>query len=100
TVERLANAPEEEVLKCWEGLGYYSRARNLQAGAKMIMEQYNGNFPASKEEVGGLKGIGPYTCGAIMSIAYNEPIPAVDGNVMRVISRFYALDDDIAKQAT
>lgn len=100
TVKALAEAPEEEVLKCWEGLGYYSRARNLQAGAKMVMELHHGQMPATKEEVAALKGVGPYTCGAIMSIAYNEPIPAVDGNVMRVISRFFALDDDIAKPST
>lgn len=100
TVKVLAEAPEEEVLKCWEGLGYYSRARNLQAGAKMVMELHHGQMPTTKEEVAALKGVGPYTCGAIMSIAYNEPIPAVDGNVMRVISRFFALDDDIAKPST
>ena len=100
TIKHLAEAQEEEVLKSWEGLGYYSRARNLQAGAKMVMEQHNGQMPTTKEEVAALKGVGPYTCGAIMSIAYNEPIPAVDGNVMRVISRFFALDDDIAKAST
>jgi A/G-specific adenine glycosylase len=100
TVKHLAEAPEEEVLKCWEGLGYYSRARNLQAGAKMVMELYHGTIPSTKDDVAALKGVGPYTCGAIMSIAYNEPIPAVDGNVMRVISRFFALEDDIAKSST
>src|SRR5690606_3144789 len=100
TIKALAEAPEEEVLKSWEGLGYYSRARNLQAGARMVMEQHNGIMPTTKEEVAALKGVGPYTCGAIMSIAYNEPIPAVDGNVMRVISRFFALEDDIAKAST
>jgi len=100
TVKALAEAPEEEVLKCWEGLGYYSRARNLQAGARMVMEQYNGQVPTSVEEVAKLKGVGPYTCGAIMSIAYNEPVPAVDGNVMRVLSRFFLLEDDIAKAST
>ncbi|WP_449290049.1 A/G-specific adenine glycosylase [Paenibacillus septentrionalis] len=100
TIQHLAEAPEEEVLKSWEGLGYYSRARNLQAGAKMVMEQHQGQVPTTKEEVAALKGVGPYTCGAIMSIAYNEPVPAVDGNVMRVISRFFALEDDIAKPST
>ncbi|MCR8659545.1 A/G-specific adenine glycosylase [Paenibacillus endoradicis] len=100
TVRALAEAPEDEVLKCWEGLGYYSRARNLQAGARMVMEQYNGQVPTSVEEVAKLKGVGPYTCGAIMSIAYNEPVPAVDGNVMRVLSRFFLLEDDIAKAST
>lgn len=100
TVQSLAEAPEEEVIKCWEGLGYYSRARNLQAGAKMVMEQHNGIMPNTVDEVSKIKGVGPYTCGAIMSIAYNEPVPAVDGNVMRVISRFFLLEDDIAKPAT
>lgn len=100
TVKALAEASEEEVVKCWEGLGYYSRARNLQAGARMVMEQYGGVVPDKVEEVAKLKGVGPYTCGAIMSIAYNEPVPAVDGNVMRVLSRFFLLEDDIAKPAT
>lgn len=100
SVQALAEAPEEEVLKCWEGLGYYSRARNLQAGARMVMDQYGGVIPSAAEDVAKLKGVGPYTCGAIMSIAYNEPIPAVDGNVMRVLSRFFLLEDDIAKPAT
>ncbi len=100
TVQALAEAPEEEVLKCWEGLGYYSRARNLQAGAKMVMELYDGIIPDDKEAVSGLKGVGPYTSGAIMSIAFNRPEPAVDGNVMRVLSRFFCLEEDIAKPAT
>lgn len=100
TVQALAEAPEEEVLKRWEGLGYYSRARNLQAGAKMVMEQYGGVIPDSHEAVSGLRGVGPYTSGAIMSIAFNRPYPAVDGNVMRVLSRYFCLEDDIAKPAT
>ncbi|RIX53104.1 A/G-specific adenine glycosylase [Paenibacillus nanensis] len=100
TVQALAEAPEEEVLKCWEGLGYYSRARNLQAGAKMVMELYNGIIPDNKDAVAGLKGVGPYTAGAIMSIAFNRPEPAVDGNVMRVLSRYFCLEDDIAKPKT
>ena len=100
TIRALAEAPEDEVLKCWEGLGYYSRARNLQAGARMVIEQYNGQVPTTVEEVAKLKGVGPYTSGAIMSIAYNESVPAVDGNVMRVLSRFFLLEDDIAKAST
>jgi A/G-specific adenine glycosylase len=100
TVTALAEAPEEEVLKCWEGLGYYSRARNLQAGAREVVERYGGIVPDDKEAVAGLKGVGPYTTGAIMSIAFNRPEPAVDGNVMRVLSRYFCLDDDIAKPAT
>ncbi|MCR2806117.1 A/G-specific adenine glycosylase [Paenibacillus soyae] len=100
TVQALADAPEEEVLKCWEGLGYYSRARNLQAGARMVVQLYGGIIPDDKEAVAGLKGVGPYTAGAIMSIAFNRPEPAVDGNVMRVLSRFFCLEDDIAKPKT
>ena len=100
TVETLANAPEEEVLKAWEGLGYYSRARNLQAAVREVQERYGGVVPDSKEDLSSLKGVGPYTAGAILSIAYNKPEPAVDGNVMRVLSRFFLVEDDIAKPAT
>ncbi|MFD0589856.1 A/G-specific adenine glycosylase [Paenibacillus sp. GCM10027627] len=100
TVQALAEAPEEEVLKSWEGLGYYSRARNLQAGAKMVMELYGGIIPDDTESVSKLKGVGPYTTGAIMSIAFDRPEPAVDGNVMRVLSRYFCLEEDIAKPST
>ncbi len=100
TVAALAAAPEEEVLKCWEGLGYYSRARNLQAGAQEVVERYGGVIPDDAEAVAGLKGIGPYTRGAVMSIAFNRAEPAVDGNVMRVLSRYFCLEDDIAKNKT
>lgn len=96
----LAAAPEPEVLKCWEGLGYYSRARNLQAGAREVVERHGGIVPDDKTAVAALRGVGPYTTGAIMSIAFNKPEPAVDGNVMRVLSRFFCLEDDIAKPAT
>lgn len=100
TAVALAEAPEEEVLKLWEGLGYYSRARNLQAGAREVAELYGGAVPDDKEAVARLKGVGPYTAGAIMSIAFNRPEPAVDGNVMRVLSRYFCLEDDIAKPST
>lgn len=100
TAAALAEAPEEEVLKCWEGLGYYSRARNLQTGAREVVLKYGGIVPDDKSAVAGLKGVGPYTSGAIMSIAFNRPEPAVDGNVMRVLSRYFCLEDDIAKPAT
>ncbi|NMO97383.1 A/G-specific adenine glycosylase [Paenibacillus lemnae] len=100
TVEALADAPEDEVLKCWEGLGYYSRARNLQAAARQVKEQYGGIMPSGKEEVAGLKGVGPYTAGAIRSIAFNLPAPAVDGNVMRVLSRYFLIEEDIMKIRT
>ncbi|RAV16352.1 A/G-specific adenine glycosylase [Paenibacillus contaminans] len=100
TVEALAEAPEEHVLKAWEGLGYYSRARNLQAAVREVHEQYGGIVPSGKEDITSLKGVGPYTAGAVLSIAYNKPEPAVDGNVMRVLSRFFVLEDDIAKPST
>ena len=100
TVEALANAPDEELLKCWEGLGYYSRARNLKKAAIVIMEEHGGQLPASKEELLALPGIGSYTAGAIGSIAYEIPAPAVDGNVLRVLSRVLGSYDDILKQST
>ncbi|WP_372660491.1 A/G-specific adenine glycosylase [Cohnella sp.] len=100
TLEHLAIAPEEEVLKHWEGLGYYSRARNLQSAVREVVEQYGGQVPNQKKKVSSLKGIGPYTAGAILSIAYNQPEPAVDGNVMRVLSRYFCLEDDIARPST
>lgn len=100
SLEDLANAPEEEVLKHWEGLGYYSRARNLQTAVREVVEQYGGQVPNGKKEVSSLKGVGPYTAGAILSIAYNQPEPAVDGNVMRVLSRYFCLEDDIARPST
>lgn len=100
TAIALAEAPESEVLKAWEGLGYYSRARNLQAAVREVQEQYGGQVPDTPEHVASLKGVGPYTAGAILSIAFNRPEPAVDGNVMRVLSRFFLLEDDIAKPST
>ncbi|WP_166245538.1 A/G-specific adenine glycosylase [Paenibacillus turpanensis] len=100
TVEALADAPEEEVLKAWEGLGYYSRARNLQTAVREVREKYAGEVPNEPEQVAALKGVGPYTAGAILSIAFNKPEPAVDGNVMRVLSRFFYMEDDIAKSST
>lgn len=100
TVSDLAKAPEEDVLKAWEGLGYYSRARNLQAAAREVTVRYGGVVPDTPEEIATLKGVGPYTAGAILSIAYEKQEPAVDGNVMRVFSRLLYLTDDIAKPAT
>lgn len=100
TIQALAEAPEEDVLKHWEGLGYYSRARNLQQAAKQVMELHGGNVPDDRAAVAALKGVGPYTTGAIMSIAFNRPEPAVDGNVMRVLSRQFLIEDDIMKGST
>ena len=95
TVESLANAPEERLLKAWEGLGYYSRVRNMQTASQQIMEDFNGEFPSTYEGISSLKGIGPYTAGAISSIAFNLPQPAVDGNVMRVLARLFEVNHDI-----
>ena len=95
TVETLANAPEERLLKAWEGLGYYSRVRNMQTAAQQIMNEFNGEFPSTYEGISSLKGIGPYTAGAISSIAFNLPQPAVDGNVMRVLARLFEVNHDI-----
>ena len=94
-MEALANAPEEQLLKLWEGLGYYSRVRNMQAAAKQCMEQYGGKLPEEYEELLKLKGIGTYTAGAIASIAYGKPVAAVDGNVLRVAARVTADGEDI-----
>ena len=95
TVADLAQAPEEKLLKAWEGLGYYSRVRNMQKAAQQIMENHGGVFPSSYDEISKLKGIGPYTAGAIASIAFGLPEPAVDGNVMRVLARLFEVDYDI-----
>lgn len=100
TVESLAYAPEEILLKLWEGLGYYSRVRNMKVAANQIMEEFNGVFPTDHKDVLTLKGIGPYTAGAVTSIAFNQPQPAVDGNVMRVLSRLFEIDLDISKAST
>ena len=86
-IEALASAPSEQLMKLWEGLGYYSRARNLQTAAQQIMTQFGGAFPQDYETIRSLRGIGDYTAGAIASICFNIPVPAVDGNVLRVISR-------------
>lgn len=96
TVEALANAPEEDILRTWQGLGYYSRARNLLACARNIVNERNGKFPDNYKELLGLKGVGPYTAAAIASFAYKEQIAVVDGNVYRVLSRFFGLDVDIS----
>jgi A/G-specific adenine glycosylase len=100
TLKHLAEAPEAAVLKAWEGLGYYSRARNLQAAARQVMERHGGIIPADRTALSALKGVGPYTAGAILSIAFNQPVPAVDGNVMRVLARLFLIRDDITRPAT
>ena len=87
TIEALANCDDEALHKLWEGLGYYSRVRNLKKAANVIMEQHGGQFPSGYEDVRALPGIGDYTAGAICSICFDKLTPAVDGNVLRVISR-------------
>lgn len=100
TIKDLANADDEKLLKVWEGLGYYSRARNLKVAANQIMDEYGGKFPQTPAEISKLKGIGPYTTGAISSIAFHLPEPAIDGNVMRVVSRLFLIEEDIAKASS
>lgn len=100
TVQELAAAPEDRLLKAWEGLGYYSRVRNMQRCARQLLADYDGQWPKTATELTELIGIGPYTAGAIASIAFNEPVPAVDGNAFRVFSRLLEIDADIAKPQT
>lgn len=98
-VKALAEVSEEELLKLWEGLGYYNRARNLQKAARLVMERYDGQLPADYDLLLTLPGIGNYTAGAIASIAYGVPAPAVDGNVLRVAMRYLNCEDDIMKMS-
>lgn len=100
TVFDLANAEEEQVLKLWQGLGYYSRARNLHATAKYIATELKGDFPPNYDQLLQLKGVGEYTAAAIASFAYNEPVAVVDGNVFRVLSRYFNMDNDISDGKT
>lgn len=98
-VKALAECPEEKLMKLWEGLGYYNRVRNMQSAAQVVVAEYGGVLPASYDELLALKGIGSYTAGAIASIAYDIPVPAVDGNVLRVFSRITEDRQDIMKQS-
>jgi A/G-specific adenine glycosylase len=95
TVADLADAPEDDVLKLWQGLGYYSRARNLHSAAKTIFQEYQGEFPNTYQQIRQLKGIGDYTAAAISSFAFDLPHAVVDGNVYRVLSRYFALSTPI-----
>jgi A/G-specific adenine glycosylase len=99
-VNHLAVAAEEEVLKVWEGLGYYSRARNLHRSAKIIVNRYKSCLPRNLDDLQKLPGFGPYTANAVLSIAFNQPYGVVDGNIKRVISRLFALSEDIRKPAS
>jgi len=96
-VKTLAAADEQEVLASWKGLGYYSRARNLHRIARQVVSEFGGEFPSTHDEWLSLPGVGPYMAGAVLSIAYGQPYPAVDGNVLRVISRAFALREDITR---
>ena len=100
TLSALAESDEADVLKAWEGLGYYSRARNLWKGARQVMSQYEGILPRDPEKLKKIQGISPYTAGAIASIAYDVPVPAVDGNVIRVLSRIYGIRTDALEPGT
>lgn len=100
TMQHLAEADESFLLKQWEGLGYYSRVRNLQAGVREVVENYGSVVPNNREDISKLKGVGPYTAGAVLSIAYEVPEHAVDGNVMRVLSRVLMIEEDIALPKT
>lgn len=95
TVEDLARAPEEKVMKLWQGLGYYSRARNLHATAKLVVDEYGGSFPDTYRGLMKLKGVGDYTASAISSICFDEAQPVVDGNVYRVLARYFGIDTPI-----
>lgn len=99
TPAALAAASEEEVLRYWQGLGYYSRVRNLLAGVREVCAEYDGQVPDQPDTIRSLPGVGDYTAGAIASIAYNRRAPAVDGNVLRIFSRLFYITEDISKQA-
>ncbi len=99
TMEALAAADEDTVVKAWQGLGYYSRARNLRLGVKEVVEKYGGVVPRNRKEVESLRGVGNYTAGAILSLAYGLPEPAIDGNVLRVYARLYCVTNDIMRTA-
>lgn len=100
TVQALAQADQQEVLKLWEGLGYYSRARNLHKAAKLVCEKFNGALPQTYDALQEIPGIGPYIAAAIVSIAFGKPVPVVDGNVLRVFARFWGIEDDIRDTKT
>lgn len=100
TVQALADADLQEVLKLWEGLGYYARARNVHRAARQIVERYGGEIPADRSALRALPGVGEYTVGAILSIAYNRPEPILDGNVKRVLTRLFDIEQPIEEQAT
>lgn len=100
TVHVLAEAGLDDVLLCWEGLGYYSRARNLHQAARKVVDEFGGSVPDTHDEISSLPGVGPYTAAAVLSIAYDRPHAVLDGNVIRVLSRVFAVDADVKRTAT
>ena len=100
TITDLAMAPEQRLLKTWEGLGYYSRVRNMQKAAQQVVNDYDGVWPSDMQALQQLTGIGPYTAAAIASISFDEPVPAIDGNAFRVFARLFKIDADIAQAKT
>lgn len=100
TVRDLAEADQQEVLKVWEGLGYYSRARHMHAASKLVVDKFDGKVPDTWKEINKLKGVGPYTASAVLSIAYQKEHAVVDGNVIRVLSRYLGIEDDVRSTQT
>jgi A/G-specific adenine glycosylase len=100
TIFALAEAEDEQILEAWTGLGYYARARNMLKAAKILVRKYHGNFPENYNDAIKLPGIGPYTAAAILSIAFKGKFPVVDGNVIRVITRIFAINDDVRQEST
>lgn len=100
TVGALAEAPFEKVIKLWEGLGYYNRVRHLHDAARLVHKKYDGKLPSSKEELSQIKGLGPYTIGAILSFAFHQKAAAVDGNTIRVLARYFGIGEDVKKSGT
>jgi A/G-specific adenine glycosylase len=100
TISSLAAAPVEEAIKMWEGLGYYSRVRHLHEAAQFLLDHYGGTMPSSKIELAQVKGLGPYTIGAILSFAFHKKAAAVDGNTVRVLCRYFGIADDVQKSGT
>ena len=99
-IKAVANTNSHKIHKLWEGLGYYTRVRNLQKAAQMILEKHGGKFPETFDEILALPGIGRYTAGAISSIAFNQPMPILDGNVIRVLTRIFGIDKDPCEKET
>jgi A/G-specific adenine glycosylase len=100
SIQALACSPLDEVIKAWEGLGYYARARHLHEGAQTLVNHFDGKLPDDEKQLKKIKGLGPYTIGAILSFAFHQKKAAVDGNVLRVLARYFAIEEDIAKPAT